>query len=168
MSPEAIRAMFSVETDKTLITLITLKSSASSGLATNIRLADNYTQRLSETEADILYGVVSNGLEYVFLPLEISFPTEDNSSAPRCTITINDVTHILMPQLRALSGSIAVDMALVLSSSPDVEEIMYTGFNLTNIRYNKSTITAELTIPSLEVEPFPVHSFTPSYFPGLF
>lgn len=168
MSPEAIRAMFSVETDKTLITLITLKANNSMGLSTNIRLADNYTQRLSETESDITYGVVSNSLEYIFLPLEIGFPTEDNSSAPRCTITINDVTHLLMPSLRSLSGSIAVDMVLVLSSSPDVEEIKYTGFNLTNIKYNKNVITAELTIPSLEVEPFPVHSFTPSYFPGLF
>ncbi len=160
--------MFSQETDKTLITLFTLKSSLTSGLPTNIRIADNYTQRLSETDSDIVYGVVSNGLEYVFLPIEINLPAEDNSSAPRCTITMHDVTQILVPSLRELSGSIEAELSLVLSTTPDVEEVKYTGFRLTNISYNKNTVTAELTIPSLEVEPFPVHSFTPSYFPGLF
>ncbi len=160
--------MFSQETDKTLITLFTLKSSLTSGLPTNIRIADNYTQRLSETDSDIVYGVVSNGLEYVFLPIEINLPAEDNSSAPRCTITMHDVTQTLVPSLRELSGSIEAELSLVLSTTPDVEEVKYTGFRLTNISYNKNTVTAELTIPSLEVEPFPVHSFTPSYFPGLF
>jgi hypothetical protein len=36
------------------------------------------------------------------------------------------------------------------------------------VNYNKDQITAELVVQSLAAEPFPAHTFTPSYFPGLF
>lgn len=168
LSPAAIKAMFSTESDDILITLLTLKQTPSAGLTEDIRLCDNYTQRLSETATDITYGTVSNGLEYVFLPLEIILPNDDSTSAPRCTITINDVTRELLPTIRTITGAVDAELTLVLYSTPDVVELSYSGLKLTNIGYNSSAITANLTMPSLEVEPFPMHAFTPAYFPGLF
>lgn len=160
--------MFSQETDETVITLIKLKQNTKIGMAQDIRIADNYTQRISETANHIQYGVISNSETYNFIPLELVLPNEDQANAPRCTITVHDLTRALTPTIRSLTGPVDVDLSLVLASTPNVVEILYTGLQLTNISYNASSISADLTMPSLEIEPFPMHAFTPAYFPGLF
>lgn len=174
LSPAAIRAMFSPESDDVLITLITIKADNSIGLYDNIRFADNFTGRLASltTDEEVIYGVTSSvsgsSLEYPFIPMELALPTDENTSAARCSITIHDVTKIILPSLRQLVGAPEVELHLVLASTPNVLEASYVGFRLSNISYNANSITAELNMPSLEVEPFPAHSFTPAYFPGLF
>jgi len=168
LSVAAIKAMFSPDSDDILITLLTIPQDVSTGVTTTIRLADNYTGRLSETSQDVVYGVTSAANDYVFLPFEISLPTDDASTAPRCTITFQDVTQYLIPYIRNLTGAPTVNISMVLKSTPNVTEITFDGFKLTNVTYNANTITADLSMPIMEVEPFPAHSFTPAYFPGLF
>ena len=171
LSPATIKAMYSTESSEILITLLKITIPAvGTTLEKIIYLADNYIDRLSATvnDPEIIYGVTSNSIQYRFLPMEIVLPNDDAASAPKCTITLHDVTRYLIADLRNLTEAPAVDLKLVLSSSPNLEEISFTGFKLTNITYNAETISAELTMPSLEVEPFPAYSFTPAYFPGLF
>ena len=200
VSAAALKAMFSVDSDDILITLITIKADASIGITSDIVFADNYTNRLTSgvygitnsiagssvaypfvnnsstievtSDEDVIYGVTSSVsgsiVQYPFIPVELSLPNDDNSSAARCSMTIHDVTRIVLPSLRSITGAPSVELKLVLSSTPNVLEASYVGFKLSNVSYNANTITAELNMPSLEVEPFPAHSFTPAYFPGLF
>lgn len=165
LSPAALRAMFAPESDDNLIVLLTITGE---GVDTPIRLADGYTQRLSETADDILYGVRSRGLDFVFLPLSVTLPTEEQAAVPRCQVAIHDVTRIIMPAVRAISTAPKVTMELVLSSTPDAVEAEFANFLMSSISYTADSITAELTVESLAVEPFPAHTFTPNYFPGLF
>lgn len=168
MSPAATRAMFSPDSNEILITLVTIKANPAIGIDEDIHIADNYTERLSEDNAEVYYGVISNGVSYPFIPLQITLPNDDHNAAPVCSLTINDVTRILLPTMRTITGAPEVVITLVLSSSPNFIEVEFIGFKLTNITYTAESITASLTMPSLEVEPFPAHSFTPAYFPGLF
>lgn len=168
LSPAAVRAMFSADSNEILITLVTIKADTSIGIPEDVHMADNYTQRLSEDNAEVYYGVISNGIEYPFIPLQITLPNDDHNAAPVCSLTISDVTRILLPTMRTITGAPEVIITLVLNSSPDTIEIEFIGFKLTNISYTADAITASLTMPSLEVEPFPAHAFTPAYFPGLF
>lgn len=157
--------MFSPDADATLITLLTFTGA---GITEPIRIADNYTGRISETDDDIMYGVSSRGNDFMFLPLEISLPTEEVTGNPRCSITIHDVTRFLMPSIRSINTAPNVLVELVLSSTPDTLEASFLGFKMVSVNYNANTITAELAIESMATEPFPQHSFTPAYFPGLF
>lgn len=164
MSPAALRAVFAPESSDTLIVLLTLSGS---NLQENIRLADNYTKRLYENDEEIAYGVTSQGLDYYFLPFSLSLPTEDDA-APRAQITLNDVSRRILPQVRRLTTAPSIAIKLVLASNPNYVEVDFGEFLLANISYSGESITGELTLESLEVEPFPCDSFTPSYFPGLF
>ena len=168
MSANAIKALFDIESSDTLIALLTIKQNVDIGVTSNIYLSDTSLQRISETADDVSYGVVSNAISYIFLPLEITLPNDDATNAPKCKLVLHDVTRYLVPTIRTLTGPPEITIQLVLSSSPNTIEISYSGFKLTNIVYNADTISGDLTIPSLEVEPFPAHSFTPAYFPGLF
>ena len=165
LSPAALRAMFSPDADDTLITLLTFSGT---GIVTPIRLADGYTQRISETADEVVYGVRSRAQDYIFLPLQITLPTEEQAAAPRCQISIADVTRQLIPVIRQISAPPSVLLELVLASTPATVEASFSGLKLGAITYNADTITGELTVESLAAEPFPQHAFTPSYFPGLF
>lgn len=179
MSQAAIAALFKPDSSETLITLLTIYDPSND---TNVlaRLADNYTQRLVTNNAgdissqpvtddtDVVYGVVSNNLNYMFLPMQITLPSEEQNTAPRASIVMNDVTRYVVPIIRQISGPPRVKLTLVLSSSPNIVEASFDRFYLSNITYTADQVTAELSMIDFAVEPFPAYSFTPAHFPGLF
>lgn len=157
--------MFAPEADADLIVLLTITGD---GITTPIRLADGYTQRLSETADDVVYGVRSRGHDFVFLPLELTLPSEEQDGAPRASITMHDVTREILPVIRSISSAPTVLMELVLSSSPDTVEASFPDLLLSGVPYNAESIRGELTVESDASEPFPAHTFTPAVCPGLF
>lgn len=172
MSPEAIRAVFSTDSDSDLIFLLTVYS-PDDPTQVIIRLADNFTKRLTqapfqETADEVYYGVESGGVEFLFLPMELSLPSEDEAQAPKCSLVLRDVTRFVTPIIRELSGPPKIKMEIVLSKTPDVVEASFSGFYINNITYNADSVNVDLSMIDYEREPFPMHSFTPAYFPGLF
>jgi hypothetical protein len=183
LSAAALKAMFSPDADDTLITLLTITGPGING---PIYLADNYVRRFEAASVDyallnsatktaiaddpdgLFYGVRSNDHDHIFLPFQITLPSEEHDAAPRCSLTINDVTRHLMPVLRTVTAPPSVLIQLVLASSPDVVEVSFPGFLMGGVSYTTDTISVELTVENLSVEPFPCHTFTPSYFPGMF
>jgi hypothetical protein len=167
MSPDAIRAIFSPEADSDLLFLLTIydPSNPSTVVA---RLCDGFTKRISETADEVIYGVTSRSQDFTFLPMEISLPTEEEAQAPRCSIVLRDVTRYVIPIVRTIVGPPTVKMELVLSKTPDTVEASFTGFYISNFSYNADSVTADLSMIDYEREPFPMHSFTPAYFPGMF
>lgn len=165
LSPAALQAMFGQSSGESLIVLLTITGA---GIVTPIRLADSYLTRLSETADEVLYGVVSRGAQFIFLPFNLSLPTEEQQAAPRCSLTMYDVTRKLIPLIRQLTSAPTVLIELVLTSSPDTVEASFPRFLLGGISYDANTISGELTVESLDTEPFPQHTFTPAYFPGMY
>lgn len=165
LSAAALRTVLSTESSDDLMVLVTLTGG---GINVPIRLSDNYTQRISETADEVLYGTVSRGNNYIFLPLEITMPSQESGALPRASIVLHDVTRYVLPHLRQLTGPPNVTLEVVLTSQPDIVEASFTGLKLGSISYNKDTISADLIVDGLEREPFPCHSFLPSSFPGLF
>jgi hypothetical protein len=178
MSPAALRAVFSPESDADLIILLTIYNPQNHSQVL-YRIADGYVEdptdptkalRLGDPTAEqVVYGVVSRTHEYTFLPVEITLPNEDDSQSPRCSVTFHDVSRFLIPFVRTqLTGPAPVLLELVLSSQPDTVEASFSGFMLTSVTYNATTVSGDLTTVNYDREPFPQHTFSPLYFPGLF
>jgi hypothetical protein len=167
MSPAALRAVFSPEADDDLITLLTIYN-PDNETQVLARIADGFTQRISETDDEVVYGVVSNGMEYIFVPMQLSLPSEDEAQAPRCSIVLNDVTRYVTPLIRTITSPPRIRLDLVLSKTPDVVEVSFSDFYINSFTYNAESVTADLAMIDYEREPFPMHSFTPRYFPGMF
>lgn len=191
--PAVLKALYSPDSDDTLITLITIYDPEDETEAV-VRLADNYTTHFAssvkignqdlnklvsgssmapsslQTDAEeIIYGVVGpSSEEFIFLPLSITLPDETAGQSPRCVLTLYDVAGYLTPLIREINGPPLVKLQLVLASNPSVVEITFTDFFLTNITYTRDSVQAELNMINLDREPFPYHKFTPAYFPGLF
>lgn len=167
MSPDALRAVFSPDSDSDLITLLTIYDAVSPNTVI-ARISDGFTQRISETSEEVLYGVISRGDSFTFLPVQITLPSEEEAQAPRASLSINDVTRYLTKTIRDLTGPPRIKMELVLSKSPNVVEVSFDYLYISSITYNRDSVNCELTMINLDREPFPVHTFSPRYFPGLF
>lgn len=169
-SAAAIRQFFAQDADDPLILLVTITAPNDVPGSDTLRLANAYTTRLTSLETDeslTVYGVTSRGNDYIYLPIEIGLPSEDDG-APRATITIHDVTREAMPLIRGVTGNPTVTIEAVLASAPNTVEMSITGLEMRMIRYDRNTIEAELSAENLALEAFPAHTFTPAYFPGMF
>jgi hypothetical protein len=174
LSPQAIKAMFSSETDEQLIMLLTIYdpngSTDPAAATTPIRLSDNYTQRLSSTtDNEVIYGVVSNSQEYVFIPMTLNLPNEQETGLGDCSISLNFVTPEMITVIRDhLRIRTKVLIELVISSNLNYIEATLQDYHITSATYNAESVNLTLSMVSYNTEPFPSFSFTPSYFPGLF
>lgn len=188
LSAAAIKAMFSSETEEQLITLITIDDPVD-GLHP-IRLADTFTGRLTgstlgwttheletkegyTTDSEVIYGVsrtVGGQLqEFVFLPLQIGLPPEQETGVGSLSLTLNYVTPQAITLIRKyLTQPTKVTIEMVLASSPTNIETSFSNFYITSATYNAQSISLQLDMISFSREPFPSFNFTPSYFPGLF
>ncbi len=167
LSTAARAALFAQESDNTLVTLLTFTGT---GISPPIRLCDNFDHRISAgiNDEEIVYGITSRSNNYIYLPFQITLPSEEAQSVPRAQLRIDDVTRYLIPTIRSISSPPSLLIELVLKTTPDVVEASFSGLQLGSIGYDANTVTADLSLPSLTLEPFPAGTFTPSYFPGMF
>ena len=175
LSAAAIKAMFSSETDQQLIMLLTIYdpngSTDPNAATTPIRLADSFTKRINSltTDDEVIYGVTSNGNDFLFLPMTLNLPPEQETGVGECSITFNYVTSEAVELIRThLFSRAKVLIQLVLSGTPDHVESSFSEFYITGATYNAESINLTLSMVSYNKEPFPSFNFTPSYFPGLF
>lgn len=170
LSASAIKAMFSSETDENIIMLLTIYNPTDDSQV-SFRLADSYTQRIESltTDTEVIYGVPSRGEDFIFLPMSISLPTEQDTGVGICKLSLQYVTREIIELIRTeLTKPTRVQLELVLSGSPDTVEAIFPGFYITGATYNADSINFDLTMINLAREPFPCYNFIPMYFPGLF
>jgi hypothetical protein len=164
LSSTALKSFYAAETGDFPIMLLTITAV---GLTDPIRISSDPTARIAEPIEDIVYGTVSRGENYYFIPFQISLPGE-NDEASRASITIDNISRELVPTIRRLTAPPSVLMEMVMASSPNTVEVQFPGFSITSISYDRMTISGELNVEMLTSEPFPAGTFTPSRFPALF
>lgn len=161
------QAAYAQETGRVIIALITLEHD---GLSDPIRISSDPTQRLPAytTDEDVVYGTVSRGNNYLFLPMRLSFPDDKEEGPGEMKIEIDNVHRTYVEAIRSIATPPTVTVEVVVDNALDTVELQWPEFLLTNIEYDATMIKGTLRMETLESEPFPSGSFSPSYFPGLF
>lgn len=157
-------AAYAQETDVAVIVLLTISSS---DLTDSIRVCNVPVEKFDDLGENI-YGCVSNGQRYLFIPFEIDLPQDDKTGAVSAKLNIDNVNRQIVQYARETKQALDCDIQCVLSNNLDYIELEYKGFKLTNVKYDGFTVSGNLSIDYLGLEPFPCGRFTPSGFPGLF
>lgn len=165
LTASALKAMFAEETGDYPILLVTIGCES---WEEDLRISSDPTQRLIETDTEILYGTRSASKDFLFLPFQLKFPDESDETSQQMSITIDNVSREMVPAIRAASLAMTVTTDIVMSCSPDIIEASFPDFTIASIEYDELTIVGNMTLDLYETEPFPGGSFTPSSFPGLF
>lgn len=164
ISNELKEITYSQESDIAVIILLTINTEDSDE---KLYICNVPVEKFSDLGENI-YGCVSNGNRFIFLPFEITLPQDDKTGAVSAKLTIDNVDRNIIPYIRSSIKPVNMKIQLVLSSNLDNIEVEYDNFKLKNVSYDGFKISGDVSIEYLELEPFPSGRFTPSGFPGLF
>lgn len=156
------QAAFAPQTDEVFIILITISGD---DLPDTLRVASDPMELLPNAG---VRGVVSRGEEYIFLPLDVELPQQDDSGVSRAKITIDNIDRRIVEGARRASRGLSVTIEVVLSSDPDTVEVSVPDFRFENVRYNAFTVTGDISMEYFDTEPLPKGRFNPSKWPGIF
>lgn len=162
LSTNAKKALFSQQTSEVFVVLLTISHSS---FDRDVLISSDSYELLPIAG---VRGIISRGQEYVYIPFEISLPTEDDSTTARATLSVENVGRELMEAVRSADSAVRVKIEVVLASSPDTVEISIDDFQLNTITYDAFTVSGDLTVEYYDLEPFPSLRFTPGDFPGMF
>jgi hypothetical protein len=165
------QAIFAQTTDRVAAVLITFFHP---DLVEPIRISTDPTQRISETE--LIYGTISRGDQFVFIPVNAIYPDDQDESAPRAKLSMDNISLAGLQEgvfrvsdlLQLAPTPAAVLIEVVLSSTPDLVEVAWDELMMTRATFNFETVEIEMSMDNFATEPFPSGMFTPGSFPTLF
>lgn len=159
------QAAYAQDTDVAIIVLLTFTNPLTDDEP--VRISSVPVEKFTDLGENV-YGVTSNGERYLFFPFEIQLPQDDKTGTVSATLSIENVSREIIQFARQTRNLLNVTVQVVLSNNLDYVEMEYKDFKLRNINYDALTISGDLSIDYLGLEPFPAGRFTPSGFPGLF
>lgn len=159
-------SLLASESGEAIVFLITITHA---DLTEPARVCTAALQRVVETDDELLYGVVSRGETFIYIPnIGITLPTDDDESAPGIGLSIGRFDEIV-DAIRSIGvDAPKVNVEMVMSTSPNLVEASWPEFDLQKTSIEADVITGTLGLDSLDTEPGCPYSFTPAYFPGLF
>jgi hypothetical protein len=146
-------ALYAQETDTVFLVLIEITHD---DLAAPIRVSSDATDTISNAET------------FSAFPFVISLPSDDNSGASVGEISFDNVSREIIDDIRTIQTPPDFSIKIVTAADPDTVEIEYSNLILENVQYDAFQIRGQISVFSLEAEPYPGDSFLPSYFGGLF
>lgn len=156
------QAAYAQQTDEVFIALLTFTSPE---LVAPVYVASDPYELLPNANVK---GVLSNDIEFVFLPFDIYLPRDDTTGSVSAKLKVENIDRSIIQYLRAIKKPVQVKIQIVLSNDVNFIEMQYDNFRLSNVSYDGQFIEGDLTLDYWGLEPFPSGRFTPSGWPGLF
>jgi hypothetical protein len=157
------RAMHAQETGERLIFLVTIEHES---LAEPLRYSSDPTERFSVDP--LRWGTVSRGDSYIFAPMALQLPVEAEEASPNMQLQLENVTRQAIPLLRSVRTPASVTVELVLESDLDTVEATWPEFDLVAAPFGALQVTLDLSVNALAGAAYPIDTYTPAGFPGLF
>lgn len=147
------RAIYAAQTGEAFVVLLRLM---------HMSLPD--TIRVASAGEDL----VSRGDTYQWFPFRITLADEVDEAPRAVRLSIDNVDRRIVEAVRPLAGDIAVEIEVVLASSPDTVEVGPVHLTLRDVEYDRLVVEGTLQPEDILNEPWPAYSYTPSWFPGKF
>lgn len=137
-----------------------------------VRLSTDPTERLSEDP--LIYCTRSSLMDadpetepYLFLLAEVELPSDLEDAPAEARLILANLDASISNLLRSFLTPARVSVAVVLSTSPDLAEVLFTGLLLTGADGDASEISLTITRLPIEDESWPKDRMTKERFPGL-
>lgn len=115
-------------------------------------------------------NITSGSQEYESKHFDFILPSSNAERPPAARLTIEDSSTFLIGKFRDVEKPPVLKFTVVRADSPDSIEGSLSGMLLKNISTSDrgATIQADIIWDSFISEPYPIHKYDPSLFPGLF
>jgi len=153
LSPELLAQLFSQESNDPFLTLVTLSHAS---FSQDIRLVNNTK------------NITSRGQEFQAFPMSIRLPVDDGETARSFTIEFDNVSLLLIEEIRQVTTPISVKIEMILASIPNDVQMSQEDLLIQNISYNKTRIVASIVLDNFLSTEVTSEKYGPLNFPGLF
>lgn len=135
-----------------------------------IRLSTDPTERISVDP--LAYGtrstwLTTDGSPFLFCLLSTMLPDDQEDQPQAASVVIEVVDREIAAMLRSTTKRAAVDMAVVLGSSPDLIEAEWRGLELITAEGDAGEIRLTISRDPITSEPYPARRMTRNVMPGL-
>ena len=166
ISRRALQSFSSEESELIKVFLLTLTHRT---LPTPIYISSDPTVKLYDDFKNVIYGTVSNGIQYLYAGFQCSLLSDEQGSVPQAQITIPNAHRSIIEGIEKMgSGAVGANIKLVFADTPNTIEFEIDNLSITKITYDDNTITGILSRDLFYNEPWPARSFTPHEYPFLF
>lgn len=115
-----------------------------------------------------IYGTISRGEQYLFVPFDLTLPDEQDETAPNAKIRLSNVGREVMELVRSVDTPAKIVLEILLGSDLETVEVAFPELHIAQAEYTAGELTLGLVVDFLSEIPFPGGTFGPAYFPGLF
>ena len=116
-----------------------------------------------------IYGTVSRGHQFIFLPIQPTLPGSDSETPPVARFSISNVSRLIAPYLLMVNDKYPkVTLEIVMASDKDTVIQVYPEFDMMTATIDANTAEVQIGMNIASNEPCPWLRFIPSYFPNLF
>ncbi len=156
---------YASETGRVPILLITIDHP---DMPAPIYISTDPTERILELDEVVIYGTVSRGINFIFMPMRFKLPDDSDAGPGTMQIELDNVDRALTQTIRDIHTPIPFKVEMVMDNAKDTVDLVWPEYVLVNIQYNAATISGTLTLDNLVREPFPGLMFTPGTAKGVF
>ncbi|RLC39123.1 hypothetical protein DRH27_00555 [Candidatus Falkowbacteria bacterium] len=128
LSPLAVASSQALETDQIFLMLLEIMPETGD------------TEYLVNNTQDI----VSGGINYTAYPFRLALGNDDGERLPEVSLTLDNVSRLLVEAIRAIAAPPRITVKLVLVSQPDTVELEISGLVLREVAYDAYTMTGKL------------------------
>lgn len=169
LSTETVRQMYSSNSKYIPVVLITVTHSS---FSEPIRICtDNSVELEQNIFKEKIFGIVSRGKNYYFIPFQFKLPSSHTDEAPTASLSISNVGLDLMSYIRSIQpGQEKPKILLEVIIAQEPDEVIQSNpeLTVTSINYNAEVVNFNLSSEDLSSEPFPSGTFNPTFFKGIF
>lgn len=168
LSPNTLKQILAQQTSLRDIGLITMTHQ---DWSEPVRLSTDATKwlRNDEDTGEPIFGTISRGETYYYVPMQASFPTSEEENAPSARVTFSNVAKIVTPYLMMVSSDYPrITLEIVTSDTPDVVEKVFPELDLSSATWDSSTCEVQFGMDTSSNVSIPWLRFIPAYFPNLF
>ena len=119
-------------------------------------------------EGETVRGTISNGQNFVFMPMQITWPDDGEEAITQARIQIDNVHRDILLAVREMDEAPQVTLQVVLAASPDTIEAEAANMLFQDVDGDVLSVSAVLTRRHFFGEPYPGISMLPGNFPGMF
>lgn len=167
LSPRTTAAMMEPRTADMDITLITF-THPSWGRDYNFCTAQVEWLRNDPNSGRPQYGVISNGIAYDYVPVQVTLPSSSDEQASEGKIVMSNVGQELSPYLKAVGSSYPrMTLETINSETPDIVEAVWPELDLANAQWNQMTVEVSVKNNIASTEPLPHSRFNRAEWPNL-
>lgn len=156
---EGVRAVLEQSMDEVFCYLADISYvSTITGVRSDLYLTNNYED------------ITSAGTLYEARQFKFTLPSESPTRPPVARLVIEDADRSLVTYLRDVEAPPDLSVKIVRADDPSSVEGSLTGLLMRNLSGGDGTgqLTFDIIWDSFVSEPYPLHRYDPSLFPGLF